>query len=101
MLEGTLVQVRLSQHWPPCMVLVLHRDGHGELLSPLLCFRFRGLYISLNVSFCFFALMDIFSLLIASDDEGVLERSKSAIPHASPDVVKGPIPPSFVLGGVV
>ncbi|GJY63948.1 retrovirus-related pol polyprotein from transposon TNT 1-94 [Tanacetum coccineum] len=46
-------------------------------------------------------LMDIFSLLIASDDEGVLESSKSVISHASPDVVKGPIPPSFVLGGVV
>ncbi|GJV66163.1 hypothetical protein Tco_1476991 [Tanacetum coccineum] len=41
--------------------------------------------------------MDILSLLVASDDEGVLERSEPTIPHASPNAVEGHVPHPFIL----
>ncbi|GKA84586.1 hypothetical protein Tco_0806181 [Tanacetum coccineum] len=40
-------------------------------------------------------LMDILSLLVASNDEGILERSETVIPPVSHDVVEGYIPLSF------
>ncbi|GKF84272.1 hypothetical protein Tco_0249170, partial [Tanacetum coccineum] len=39
--------------------------------------------------------MDILSLLVASNDEGILERSETVIPPVSHDVVEGYIPLSF------
>ncbi|GJX79105.1 hypothetical protein Tco_0327254 [Tanacetum coccineum] len=68
MLEGALVQAGLSLCWPLSMVLMLHRD-----------------------------VMDIFPLLIASNNEGVLGYCKPVIPPVSPDVVEGRVPPSSCL----
>nr|GEU30560.1 hypothetical protein [Tanacetum cinerariifolium] len=41
------------------------------------------------------SVMDILFLLVASDDEGILERSEMVIPPVSHDVVEGQIPISF------
>ncbi|GKD74533.1 hypothetical protein Tco_1332815, partial [Tanacetum coccineum] len=41
--------------------------------------------------------MDILSLLVTSDDEGVLELFDPTIPYASPNVVEGLVPHPFIL----
>ncbi|GKC09558.1 hypothetical protein Tco_1001168 [Tanacetum coccineum] len=96
MLEGALVYVGLSQCWELGTAPMLYRNGQDELLSFHMCSRvfviFHGLH-DLTASFVSFEAMDIFSLLVESNNEGVVKIFKLVIPLVSHVAIGGPAPP--------